>query len=91
MESVVQITLNGERREIAAALSVAELLRNLGLKPEHVAVEVNRDLVTRSKLAATVIANGDALEVVTLVGGGGRRDDRRSSRFRSAIMLFRAG
>ena len=71
VESVVQITLNGERREIPAALSVADLVRNLGLKAEHVAVEVNSDLVTRSRLPETMIADGDVLEVVTLVGGGG--------------------
>ncbi len=71
VESVVQITLNGERREIPAALSVADLVRNLGLRPDHVAVEVNSDLVTRSRLPATMIADGDVLEVVTLVGGGG--------------------
>jgi thiazole synthase len=71
VESSVQITLNGERHEIPGPLSVAELLTHLGLKPEHVAVEVNRDLVTRSRQAERVIASGDVLEVVTLVGGGG--------------------
>jgi thiazole synthase len=71
VESLVQITLNGERREVPGLVSVAELLRYLGLKPEHVAVEVNKDLITRSQHAATVIAQNDVLEVVTLVGGGG--------------------
>ena len=57
MEStVVRITVNGERREVPGPLSVAELLDLLGLKPEHVAVEVNKDLVTRSRHAETVIA-----------------------------------
>ena len=70
MESIVQITLNGECRELAGPVSVAELLRQLGLKPEHVAVELNKDLVRRSRLAETVVAQGDVLEVVTLVGGG---------------------
>jgi thiazole synthase len=70
VESVVQITLNGERRELPGPLSLADLLRHLELRPEHVAVEVNKHLVTRSRLAETVIAPGDVLEVVTLVGGG---------------------
>jgi thiazole synthase len=64
------ITLNGERREFLGALTVADLLRQLGMKPEHVAVEVNRELVTRSRHAETTLAPGDVLEVVTLVGGG---------------------
>jgi thiazole synthase len=71
VESIVQITLNGERRDLPGPLTVGELLRYLRLKPEHVAVEVNKSLVTRSKQAETVIAQGDVLEVVTLVGGGG--------------------
>jgi thiazole synthase len=66
----VIITLNGERREVPGALTVAELLRHLGVKPEHVAVEVNRDLVTRTRHEQTPLAEGDELEVVTLVGGG---------------------
>jgi thiazole synthase len=64
------ITLNGERREFPEALTVADLLRKLGLRPDHVAVEVNRELVTRSRHAETTVAPGDVLEVVTLVGGG---------------------
>jgi thiazole synthase len=66
----VTITINGERHEVPEALSVAALLRHLGVKPEHVAVEINRSLVTRARHAETAIAAGDRLEVVTLVGGG---------------------
>ena len=66
----MQITVNGERRELPGPVSVTELLYELGLKPEHVAVEVNKDLVTRSKHSETVVGQGDVLEVVRLVGGG---------------------
>jgi thiazole synthase len=66
----VIITLNGERREVPEPLTIAALLRQLGFKPEFVAVEVNRDLVTRARHEETRIAPGDILEVVTLVGGG---------------------
>ena len=71
VKSTVQITLNGERREVPGLLSLTELLNHLGLKPEYVAVEVNQKLVTRSRHSETVVAQGDVLEVVTLVGGGG--------------------
>jgi thiazole synthase len=70
VQSTVQITINGERRELSGPLTVAELLRQLGVKPDFVAVEVNRDLVTRSQHAETVLAPDDILEIVTLVGGG---------------------
>ena len=71
MKSTVQITVNGEGHEVPGPLSVAELLKHLGLKPEHVAVKVNKELITRSKHADSVVAQGDVFEVVTLVGGGG--------------------
>ena len=66
----MQVIINGERREVPGPLTVAELLRHLGVKPEHVAVEINKDLVTRSRLGETALATGDVLEIVTLVGGG---------------------
>ncbi len=46
----MQVIINGEERELPGPLTVAELLRRLGVKPEHVAVEINKDLVTRSRL-----------------------------------------
>jgi thiazole synthase len=70
VESSLRIILNGEQKEVPGPLSVAELVRHLGLKGEHVAVELNRGLVIRSVQARTPIADGDVLEVVTLVGGG---------------------
>jgi thiazole synthase len=76
--SIVHVTINGERRELTGPLTVAELLRHLAVKPEFVAVELNKDLVTRKRHAETAIAPGDVLEIVTLVGGGspaGHPDD----------------
>ncbi|MGE3817912.1 MAG: sulfur carrier protein ThiS [Isosphaeraceae bacterium] len=64
------ITLNGEPRVLPEPLTVADLLRLLGVRPEHVAVELNQALVTRARHERTPIAEGDTLEVVTLVGGG---------------------
>src|SRR4051812_45299100 len=52
-------------------MTVAELIGQLALKPEHVAVEVNRGLVPRARHAEVRVSAGDVLEIVTLVGGGG--------------------
>jgi thiazole synthase len=71
VESTVGITVNGQRHEVPGPLTVAGLLRHLGVKPEYVAVEVNQELVRRTRQAETPIAPGDVLEIVTLVGGGG--------------------
>lgn len=64
------IILNGERRALPGSISVAEALRLWELRPEHVAVEINRVLVPRLKHAETPFAEGDEVEIVTLVGGG---------------------
>ena len=66
----MQVVLNGEPREVAERITVAELLQSLTVRPEHVAVEVNRELVPRGQHAERRLQPGDRLEVVTLVGGG---------------------
>ena len=68
--AAVAITLNGAPREVRRGVTVAELVAELGLAPEQVAVELDRALLPRARHAATQLAGGEALEVVTLVGGG---------------------
>ena len=70
----MEITLNGQKRDVPDALTVAGLLVLLELKPEHVAVEINRDLVSRARHAEKAMAPGDSVEIVTLVGGGAPED-----------------
>jgi sulfur carrier protein len=64
------ITLNGQTHEAPAGSSVAELLAALEIAAKHVAVEVNLEIVPRSRLAEHPLHAGDRVEVVTLVGGG---------------------
>lgn len=66
----MQIQVNGEPREVEAGMSVAELLKQMELDPRYLAVERNLELVPRAEHAQTPLADGDRLEVVTLVGGG---------------------
>ncbi len=63
------ITLNGAPHRSAAA-TIAELVRELDLAPEKVAVERNGAIVPRSTLAEAPLAEGDMLEIVHFVGGG---------------------
>ena len=63
------ITLNGETRRTDAA-TVADLVRELDLAPEKVAVERNGEIAPRSELGETPLADGDVLEIVHFVGGG---------------------
>ena len=63
------ITLNGEPRAVAA-ITVADLLREIGLDTRKVAVERNEEIVPRSKYLETWLASGDQLEIVHFIGGG---------------------
>jgi sulfur carrier protein len=66
----MEITVNGNPREAAAGSSVAALLAELELDSRQVAVEVNLELVPRSRHGEHRLESGDEVEVVTLVGGG---------------------
>lgn len=68
------ITLNGAPHRSAAA-TIADLVRELELVPEKVAVERNGAIVPRSTLADVPLAAGDTLEIVHFVGGGDHQDD----------------
>ncbi len=66
----MKIRLNGEEKEIADGLSVAQLLEELQIRSGRVIVELNRDIVSREAHASTLLKGGDALEIVHFVGGG---------------------
>jgi len=66
----VKLTVNGEAREIADGATVADLVAVLGLNAKKVAVERNLEIVPRSRYAATLLAEGDRIEIVAFVGGG---------------------
>ena len=66
----MNIYLNGEPREVPENLSLTALLDWLKLPADRVAVELNRDIASRSTWTDTIIQSGDRLEVVHFVGGG---------------------
>ena len=66
----MRLVVNGEERQVAANTTVRELLTALGLAETLVAVERNEEVVPRAQHAATVLADGDRVEVVHFVGGG---------------------
>jgi sulfur carrier protein len=70
----MKIILNGEPREISAGMTVAMLVQCLsdetGRDPRGVAVERNREIVPKSLHAATLLEDGDQIELVQFVGGG---------------------
>jgi thiamine biosynthesis protein ThiS len=67
----MKLQINGEDREFELSpITVAGLVENLGMKPDRVAVELNRNIVPRDRWAETPLHEGDRLEVVHFVGGG---------------------
>lgn len=70
MSTTISISLNGAPRDIAAGTTLAELLVELNLNPRFLAVERNLQVVPRTRHHDCILQSGDALEIVTLVGGG---------------------
>ncbi len=68
--STITIKINDDRRSVPQGTSVETLLTQLGLKPRFLAVELNRQVIPRTEHSRTVLADGDQVEIVTLVGGG---------------------
>jgi sulfur carrier protein len=64
------VTVNGVDRAVHSSLTVAEVVRQLGADAPGSAVAVNDEVVPRAGWAATVLADGDRVEVLTAVQGG---------------------
>jgi sulfur carrier protein len=66
----VPITLNGDPAEVDQGITLAALLDRLGIEPRRVVVEHNRRILRAGDYDGAVIAEGDEVEIVQLVGGG---------------------
>ncbi|GAB1576194.1 MULTISPECIES: sulfur carrier protein ThiS [Bordetella] len=66
----MHITLNGDAREFPLDTTIAELLDTLGYAGKRIAVERNGEIVPKSQHGATVLRDGDQVEIVVAVGGG---------------------
>jgi len=67
---VMKIVINGQERALAAPVTVAALLDELGMAGKRVAVEVNQEIVPRSRHAEFHLNDRDRVEVVFAIGGG---------------------
>lgn len=64
------ITVNGQPRDVREHITLLELLRELGVKPEITAVQRNAEIINRKAVDSTVVMDGDAIELIRIVGGG---------------------
>ncbi len=71
----MNLHINGEERAFAdqtpsANFTLSSLIESLAMKPDRVAVELNREIVPRDRWPQTLLKDGDHLEIVHFVGGG---------------------
>jgi thiamine biosynthesis protein ThiS len=69
----MHFVLNGQSREfprLAPGASLQDLIADLDLKGDRVAIEHNGNMVPRTEWAKASLTEGDRLEIVHFVGGG---------------------
>ncbi len=64
------ITINGERREVAPGQPLDELIGELGVRRDGMAVAINDTVVPASAIAGRKLADGDVVEIIVAVAGG---------------------
>ena len=73
----MKLHINGEEKTFDSPLTLAALVEVLGMKPDRVAIELNRDIAPRATWVETMLNDGDRLEVVHFVGGGAEPTSRQ--------------
>ena len=74
MGSEIQIQVNGQARTWRSGATVADLLHDLDIKVERVAVELNLEILDRAVFGERVLNDGDRLEILGFIGGGNAVD-----------------
>ncbi len=66
----MQVRINGKGREIPGESTLEDLVHELSLSPQRIAIELNRNVVPRNHWSETTLNDGDRIEIVHFVGGG---------------------
>jgi len=66
----MNVTVNGKSMELPEGLTIEGLLTHLGVRREYTAVALNREVTPKHQYAASVIRDGDKVEIVRPMGGG---------------------
>lgn len=66
----MQMQVNGEQRTVLDGLTVAGLLKELDIRPDRVAVELNLTILERSEFDRRSLQEGDRIEIISFIGGG---------------------
>ncbi|MFI5394477.1 MAG: sulfur carrier protein ThiS [Candidatus Binatia bacterium] len=66
----MHVTLNGEPQTLTEGLTIADLIRQLGLNQRRIAIELNRAIIAGDEYGTCALRDGDRIEIVHFVGGG---------------------
>lgn len=67
---MIEIVVNGETRQVPSGTTITGLLAILAIRPERVAVELDRTIIKTNFWSETSLASGAQIEIVHFVGGG---------------------
>lgn len=70
MAEAIEIQVNGEPRGCRAGATVGDLLRELAITTERVAVEINLEILDRNEFDRRGLNEGDRVEILSFIGGG---------------------
>jgi len=73
MPDSIQIQVNGEERGCRANATVGDLLRELAIRTDRVAVELNLEIMEREDFDHRSLKQGDRVEILSFIGGGVER------------------
>jgi len=66
----LRLSINGENKDFANSINLAELLEILKVEVNGVAIAINMEIVSRNTYKETILNDGDEIEIVRAVGGG---------------------
>ena len=76
MQETIRIQVNGEARDWRSGATVADLLQDLEIATERVAVELNLEILDRVMFSQRPLKDGDRVEILSFIGGGANTSRR---------------
>lgn len=64
------VTINNQTRSFDTTMTLSALIDEMGLDDKRIAIEYNRDILTRDQFPSITLQDGDNIEIVNFVGGG---------------------
>ena len=66
----IKIKINGKIKTITKDSKLSELLKNLKIQLNKVAIELNEEIIDKKKISKIKLRNNDKIEIVHFIGGG---------------------